>query len=554
MRYLSSLLRLRWRTGLAAASAAVLLVACGGGGTDTTATSGPEGATVGTVTGFGSIVVDGVRYDDRSARVSIDTVAGAPDDGGNAELKLGQRVELRYRGLEDNSHASDVSISAEIVGPVTAISPDLVVAGQTIKINTDPAAGPVTVFDGFASAADIQIGQRVEVHGSAIDASTVLATRIERKPSLATWVRVTGNLSDLASDGSSFTLGGLTVLVNTSTRISPVGATLVNGKRVTVWSNTAPAGGTITAAFIRVKQPLPDALKEMRLAGAVSDCTPPCAASFKVGGLTIDASSARFSHGSAADLADGQWVELRGRVDAATGVFVATEVRFRQRDDERNDVRLIGAVTDFVDMGHFMVRGVAVGTDASTRFGPLCPATFSNGTLVAIWGSITNANVLAKRVECFSAMDGVTVEAKGTVASIDAPNQSFTLGGTLLGNLTLRWTDTTVFDAGKSGADIVVGAKLEVRGVVDGGVMTLTRVHFEDDQVNPAPGVAAFETQGIASGVSANGLTVNGLAISITGLTVIDLRDGPLVDGAKVKVLFVKEGSVNRALYVRTDN
>jgi hypothetical protein len=86
--------------------------------------------------------------------------------------------------------------------------------------------------------------------------------------------------------------------------------------------------------------------------------------------------------------------------------------------------------------------------------------------------------------------------------------------------------------------------------------MTVTRIRFEDDFVfpSPGPGIALFETEGTASGVSANGLTVNGVAISITGLTVIDLRDGPLVDGAKVKVVFVKEGSVNRALYVRTDD
>ena len=548
-------LRHRWRHGLAAASAALVLTACGGGG-DTSGSAGPDGAAVGTVTGFGSIIVDGVRYDDRQARVGIDTVAGAPDDAGSADIKLGQRVELRYQGLEDNSRADAVTISAEIVGPVSAVSPDLVVAGQTIKVNTDPAAGPVTVFDGYASAADIQVGHRIEVHGTALDASIVLATRIERKPSLATWVRVTGNLGNLAGDGSSFTLGGLTVLVNTATRISPAGATLENGKRVTVWSATAPSAGTITAAFIRIKQPLPDALRQMRLAGAISDCTPPCAASFKVGGLTIDASNARFGNGTAADLANGRWVELRGRIAVTSGVFIASEVRFRRGDDERPDVRLIGAVTDFIDMGNFMVRGVAVGTDVSTRFGPLCPSPLANGTLVAIWGSIAEAKVLAKRIECFSATDGVTLEGKGTVATVDAANRTFTLGGSLLGNLTLRWTDTTGFDDGLSAADILPGVRVKVRGFVEGGVMTVTRIRFEDDFVfpSPGPGIALFETEGIASGVSTNGLTVNGVAISINGLTVIDLRDGPLVDGAKVKVVFVKEGSVNRALYVRTDD
>src|SRR3954466_14390467 len=90
-----------WRATLAAAltslTAVVVLVACGGGGgagdTGAPTTGTPSGATsytLGTISGFGSVVVGGVRFDDSNATVE--------DEDGNAfrssDLKLGMRVQL----------------------------------------------------------------------------------------------------------------------------------------------------------------------------------------------------------------------------------------------------------------------------------------------------------------------------------------------------------------------------------------------------------------------------------------------------------------------------
>jgi hypothetical protein len=547
---------------VAAAATALILAACGGGGDPGGPGATPTGVTVGTITGFGSIVVDGVRYDDKNARVTLDTVAGAPDDNGaRLELKLGQRVELGFKGIESASSADDVTVSAEIVGPVTAIAPDLVVAGQTVKVNTDPALGPVTTFEGYASAADIAIGDRVEVHGMATGPSTVQATRIERKPGVAAWLRVTGNITDLASDGASFKLGGLTVNLDTNTRVVPAGATLANGLRVTVWSRTAPAAGSITAAFVRVKRPHAEGDLALRLSGAVTDCTVPCEGSFKVAGVPVNASDATFVKGTKADLLNGKWVDLRGSIDATSGVFKASRVKFREADEDRNEVKLRGAITDFVDLQNFKVRGVPVTTDGSTRIEGSCPNPLADGTLVSIEGSVNGFNVLAAKIECFTSAEGVTLETKGTIDTLNADTKSFTFGGSFAGNLTIRWTDTTEFPEGKTAADLRAGMKVFVKGNVEGGVLTATRIRFgEDDGMPPAPpGVALFETEGIASGVTKvgadfTGLTVNGLAIVIETRTLVLTRDGPLVDGAKVKVVFVKDGERNVALLVRTDD
>jgi hypothetical protein len=554
--------RSSWRHWLLAAATALLAAGCGGGGTSGSGGTGAvEGLSVGTVTGFGSIIVDGVRYDDRSTRVSLDTESGAPDAvSGSPEIKLGQHVEVRFNGGESASSASGLRISPEVVGVVSAVSPDLVVAGQVVKVNTDAAAGPVTVFEGYASAADILVGDRIEVHAIVLADGTVQATRIERKPKIEPWLRVTGTIAALASDGSSFQLGTLTVNVASTTRIVPAGAVLANGQRVVVWSDTAISAGSITAKFVRVKRHSGDAAFDARVSGPITDCSAPCEANFKVGGITVNASSAEFAGGTKADLANGKWVHLRGTLDPVANTLTASRVVFHRKggDDDRNEVRLKGAITDFVDLANFKVRGVPVTTDSSTVTGASCTAPLGNGTLVSIKGAVSGFKVLAKTIECFTIADGVTLEAKGRIVTIDATARTFTLDGALLGGLTFSYGDGTEFRDGASAADLAVGVKLEVKGTVSGSTVTVTRIHLEDEVSSPV-GVNLFETEGIASGVTKSGeafigLVVNGLTFTMTPATVLVTRDGPLVDGAKVKVVFRKEGTSNIALLVRTDD
>ena len=148
---------------------AVALSACGGGGSGAAADATSAGVSTGTVTGFGSIIVDGVHYDDKKVVLGVDSPASAPDaaaSGSSVEIKLGHHVELTFTGDESNSSASSVTVSAEVVGKVSAITPDIVVAGQTVKVNTDAATGPLTFFEGISSAADIKVGDRLEVHGA----------------------------------------------------------------------------------------------------------------------------------------------------------------------------------------------------------------------------------------------------------------------------------------------------------------------------------------------------------------------------------------------------
>jgi hypothetical protein len=183
-------LPIRW---LLAAGTAATLAACGGGGgggnttsstasttipTTTPTPAAPTGAltATGTVTGFGSVIVDGVKYDDSAATVKAEDDASSPRSVALSELKLGMQVEVK---ADDAGKAATVTISSEVFGRITALRADgFVVAGQTVKVSTD-TANP-TVFEGVSGLSGLALNDFVEVHGKRDADGAIVASRIER--------------------------------------------------------------------------------------------------------------------------------------------------------------------------------------------------------------------------------------------------------------------------------------------------------------------------------------------------------------------------------------
>ncbi|MFZ4761036.1 MAG: DUF5666 domain-containing protein, partial [Burkholderiaceae bacterium] len=181
-------LPIRW---LLAAGTAVTLAACGGGGdtgsttpSTTPSTTAPASASstgaliaTGTITGFGSVIVDGVKYDDSAATVKVEDDASSPRSVTLSELKLGMQVEVK---ADDSGKAGTVTISSEVYGRITALRADgFVVAGQTVKVSTDTATP--TVFEGVSGLSGLALNDFVEVHGKRDADGAIVASRIERK-------------------------------------------------------------------------------------------------------------------------------------------------------------------------------------------------------------------------------------------------------------------------------------------------------------------------------------------------------------------------------------
>lgn len=534
----------RLRAALCALGAATLLAACGGGdglGSGGTGAANETFAT-GTVDGFGSIYVGGERCDPLGARIAWDTFTGGPEGPANPDVKLGQRLELDLDGASTACRIVAARISPEVIGLVDSVSP-LVVAGAPVIVNTDPAAGPVTVFDGYADASEIAVGDRVEVHGKAVSASAgaaIRATRIERKPATDAWIRVAGVISNLTP--SSFTLGGLTVNYGSSTTVLPTGFALRDGLTVALWSTGAVYGSNqVDARVVRVlRRQFADAQK-VRVQGPVTGCAGarPCSEPV-IDGITVQiTASTTFTVGSAAEVADGRVLHVRGTFDATSGKLVARTVAVRRAAD--GVVTLLGSVSDYATDGTtatFRVRGVPVTTTGSTTFGAGC--TVDDDKVVSVAGSIVGSAVQATRIDCPAVAVGTVVDAYGSIGALDATAKTFRLEGRpLLSLATLQWDANTVFSNGATPESLANGQYVAVRGVYQGGNrFLLTRVILDQTPPTSPTGGLVFSTVGIAHHITANAMRVNLLSLTVTSASSVA---ADVVPGATVRVWFYRD-------------
>jgi hypothetical protein len=432
------------------------------------------------------------------------------------------------------------------VGIVSATSP-LTVAGAQVLVNSDPLVGPVTVFDGYDSAADIQLGDRIEVHGKAVAVSggvAVRATRIERKPSTDIWVRVAGVVQNLDASALNFRLGALTVHYGLNTTILPANLALANGQTVVMWSLGPVTNNTVDARFIRVLRRNFPNRSAVRIEGPVSGCgsTSPCT-QFVIDGVSVVINAAtQFTIGTPGDVTDGRTLHVRGTFDAANGVLVASAVAVRQRDPNAGVITLIGTVSEFASAGgetDFRVRGVPVSTDTNTVIQAGC--TVDDGRLVGVLGHIVGSSVLATRIDCLAAPAvGTVVDAYGAVQNLDAAANTFKLTlGPVLSNATLEWDDHTVFGNGLSAATLANGQFVGVRAVfVGNGRFLLLRVILDDTPPASPTGGLVFGTFGIAHDITASGLVVGRIPMAITGNTVIRAGVG---NGVVVRAWFYRD-------------
>lgn len=309
----------RW---LISAAIVTLLSACGGGGGgDSTAGNGVgvggTGSAAGPVSGFGSIIVNGIRFEDNTARI-------VDDDGVtkvSADIKLGMIVQVKSGAFGDDASsglrtatATDIAYGSSIKGVVSnkdTGASTITVLGQVIKVTSS------TVFDGFAnglaSVTTSSPNNLVEVH-ALLDSFTgqYTATRIERESAPLSECKVTGVVSALNTGAQTFAIGSQLIAYSGA---SPV-TSLVNGKRVKARLTFSAGACTQTATRIDSAESAFDDNSSAEVEGFVSDFV--SASDFKVNGVAVSASSVP------SGVANGIRVEAEGVV--RNGILVASKV------------------------------------------------------------------------------------------------------------------------------------------------------------------------------------------------------------------------------------
>lgn len=368
---------------------ALALAGCGGGGSDVAGlSSGGTGSfSVGPITGFGSVIVNGVRFDDSSASVS-------DDDGGlheRSELKLGMMVVVTGSAVTGTSAtASSIVFGGELQGPISAISASpqtLTVLGQTVTI-TGSTFFDISMSGGFASLA---VNDIVEVHGvvNPFD-NTIQATFIEKKNSPSVY-KIQGLVKNHNAGSSTFSIGsGASAIQISYANLSTddVRVTLGNDVlvRVRLQAITPPLA-VWTATRIRPPEDANEDHDEAEIEGSITAFT--STTRFSVNGIEVNADLARFDDGP---VALGMRVEVKGRLSG--GVLIAERVEIED-DNEIDDLE-------------FELHGTATNVTA-TSF----TLTSSGGLVV----SVTYSSALISNL-----LEGSRVEVRGT--AFNATNAS----------------------------------------------------------------------------------------------------------------------------------
>jgi hypothetical protein len=417
---------LTFKIGLPLAVAA-LIAACSGGG-DTAGIGGSGFISSGTVTGFGSVFVNGVEFETSGTVFDIDDSG----TGSQSDLAIGMVVTVNGTVNTDGvtGNATRISFDDQLQGPVsgiTAADPDgenrsFTILGTTVRINAintvfDVTGGLIVLAFDFDNIAN---GNNVEISGFVNTAGELIATRVELKAttfSTSNIVEFKGTVSGFTDISTPFTLTGLTgININASAAtLDNLASGLSDGVSVEVKGTCSNAScSTLTATRVEGQNGFDDAAK-ISVEGLITDFVD--SSNFKINGISINASSATLSPATLV-LRNGARVEVEGPI--SNNVIQARTVELRG-----GDARVHATVTS-VDSatGNFVVTANAQTIAVTVTTATENEGTVSVGNFVRVRGFENDGGgITATRVEVRSNDDDVIVQGNLQAFTADASIQ-----------------------------------------------------------------------------------------------------------------------------------
>jgi hypothetical protein len=319
-------------------AAAGVLSACGGGG-GSTATPTAAALSSGTISGLGSIIVNGVRYETVGSQV-LDA-----DDGNTAittPLRIGMTVSVEQSGTDSvtlRPIAGKILVQSGIKGVANYTGSTLTVAGMPVTTNTTTILLDTT--GAVTSLASLNT-QSVEVYGLPQADGSFLATLVEAETGLVN-VQVVGTVQSMDTTTKTLVLGTTAAPITVSYASITPPSGLATGSVIVVKAATSATANTYAASSLQIRSGTASTYSSYasnysgttgvhnernELYGAVSDkaltysgatvtgCT------LKIQGIQVQASSPSLC----ASIANGTYVEAKGTL--SNGVLTATKIEF----------------------------------------------------------------------------------------------------------------------------------------------------------------------------------------------------------------------------------
>jgi len=315
---------------------------------------------VGVITGFGSVYVNGVRYDTNGASVLMDDQAAA-----ESALKVGHYVELKGHSHGAGHYADVIRYHNVIEGPIASRdlgASSFVAMGQTVFVTSETSLGDDITP---SSIEGLAVGDVVEVSGVVTTQGEIAATRVDIKPDGGPF-DVTGYVSKLAAGSKLFNINALVVDYSSANMEDFTTGQPSEGDLVLVKGFTFDPSGTFVATRVELRSDdwlKADAGDELEVEGTITDFV--SATEFKVAGRAVTTTpTTQYEHGTVANLANDVLVEVEGTADAA-GVLVALKVKFK----EVSTIRIVAQIETLVAAdGTVKLLGLEVATNEATRY------------------------------------------------------------------------------------------------------------------------------------------------------------------------------------------
>jgi hypothetical protein len=346
----------------------------------------------GAVSAFGSIVVNGTRFDTSEAEIIVNGVQGIGDDFVLVNLDIGRVVTVEGTISQDGLSvtADRVVYSDNVAGPVTSVGiPDPIsndmeieVMGQIVVVNFLTKFKPDTY--GYSS---IALNDMVNVSGYLDDTGAIRATFIENTGVFSSGivVEVKGHVMNLQDSGlvKTFEINGLTVNYTSIAGGLPQGIP-VEDQFVEVEGTLAALGGMMTATQIELGDDSDrEDADEIEIMGFVTDVISTVdIIEFKVGNqeVHVDPDTAVFVDGDVNDIDWGKKLEAEGHLEG--GILYADEIEFWASDQ----IEVEDFVTAVASDTEFSLGTQDIETDNQTVFEGVQPDQIEVGMLIEVKG------------------------------------------------------------------------------------------------------------------------------------------------------------------------
>lgn len=473
-------------------SLTLALAGCGNSSGNQTAGIDGSGAPVattsnGTIDGFGSLIVNGLRYDSDKAQILVNGETSMEDN-----LRVGYQVRITGSIAADGSATADkIEFTPTLVGTIERVDAgnnNLVLLGQRVYVTNN------TIFDAAISPKNLTglaAGNNILVSGSLAADGSVSATRIDFIST--NQILLMGFIRALDESNSSFKLNQLQVNFAAAELTGFDNNRLQNGMLVTAAGVLDNNQQLQAAAITQVNTRFSSSIKNADIEGFITRFV--SATDFDVAGTRVTTNAqTRYENDNVTALKLGAKIEVKGTLDN-TGRLVAEKIALEPRSNNK----ISGTVTSLqivnnsgIVAGQLELDAAPIQTNINTRYEDKSRSHIKRfnlgsiqvGDYLEVTGYSSEAGFIATKIEREDAdKEMFEREFEGLVVGIGV--NTFTLFGRSI--TTDEHTEFRAEGGNTISAEVffaqAFSKHVEVHGSRSGGVFLATRVELKNDEV-----------------------------------------------------------------------